>query len=76
MWCPNFEYKPAIPLRMQGITERESNKQPADHKNSLNAVIVEALPKTSMHYLIETCSRYRSKIESVIEDQDALVQLP
>lgn len=61
------QHKPAMLLCMGGITERDTNKQPHNVKNSLKVAIVETLPNITTQYVIRACYCYWSQVQSIIE---------
>lgn len=61
---------------MGSITERETDKQPCNVKNSLQTAIVVELAKINPHYLIRACSHFQSQIQYIIEAEDGCIQQP
>ncbi|QQP36462.1 Uncharacterized protein FKW44_021579, partial [Caligus rogercresseyi] len=50
-----------------GVLERESNKRAHNSVVSLKVSIVEAVASMTMEHLVNACTRFRSRLEAVIE---------
>ncbi|QQP48997.1 Uncharacterized protein FKW44_009499, partial [Caligus rogercresseyi] len=51
-----------------GVLERESNKRSHINVISLKASIVEAVANMNREHLVNACTKFRSRLEPVIED--------
>ena len=66
-WPPNFPGLNPLDYYVWGEVERQSNKKPHNSKEALKTAIREAMGSMEKEVVIRACSRFRSRLEKVIE---------
>ena len=74
MWPPSSPDLNPMDYYVWGVVEKDTNKHPHSNKESLKAAIVHVMGNTQEEPLIRACSRFRSRIEAVIEAEGGFIE--
>ena len=74
LWPPNSPDLNPLDYYVWGVVEKEVNKHPHNTKFSLMEAIARAMEDINKDHLIKACSRFRTRIESVIEAEGGYIE--
>lgn len=74
LWPPNSPDLNPLDYYVWGVVERDVNKHPHNTKDSLKASIVRVMDNIDEDHLKRACSRFRSRIEAVIEVEGNFIE--
>ena len=67
MWPPSSPDANPLDYYVWGVVERETNKHPHNTITSLTEAITTVMTNMDKEHLIRACSRFRQRIEAVID---------
>lgn len=74
IWPPSSPDLNPLDYYVWGVVERETNKHAHNTKDSLKAAIGDVMANINKDHLINACSRFRSRIEAVIEAEGGFIE--
>jgi inhibitor of nuclear factor kappa-B kinase subunit alpha len=74
IWPPSSPDLNPLDYYVWGVVERETNKHAHNTKDSLKAAIGDIMANINKDHLINACSRFRSRIEAVIEVEGGFIE--
>ena len=74
MWPPSSPDLNPMDYYVWGVVEKETNKRPHSTKESLKATILHVMGILQEEPLILACSRFRNRLEAVIEAEGVFIE--
>ncbi|KAF2346323.1 hypothetical protein FHG87_022921 [Trinorchestia longiramus] len=74
LWPPNSPDLNSLAYYVWGVIGKEVNKAPRNTKSSLMEAIARSMEGINKDYLVKACSRFRTRIESVIEAEGGYIE--
>ena len=74
IWPPSSPDLNPMDYYVWGVVEMETNKRPHSTKESLKATILHVMGSLQEEPLIRACSRFRNRLEAVIEAEGGFIE--